>query len=459
MRKTKIVATMGPALDSDEVLERLLHIVDVVRLNFSHGDHESHARAFFRVKEGAARLKRHVAVLGDLCGPKIRTGDLGDGIQLSLGEEVVLVREGNSGGIPVSQVTDFSVVAPGDPVLLDDGYLALTALSAARDRLVCRVVAGGRLKSRKGVNFPRTCLAMSVLTEKDRADAYFGLDLGLDFLALSFVQRASDIQELRRIAGGVPIIAKMERPVALDNLDEILEAADGIMVARGDLGVERGFEFVPAIQKRLIREARLRAKPVITATQMLESMISNPTPTRAEVSDVANAVLDGTSAVMLSAETAVGAHPVAAVEMMARIIETVERDPFFAVVPMAFPPATDFTQAIAHAAVLAVDHLDVKMIVVFSRTGQTAREVAKHHPPIPVVALTSRREVLARLALERGVFPLYCPPQPSPKEMMATCDRILKELGLASSGDRIAVTLGIDGEEQRTNTLNLHIVD
>lgn len=458
MRQTKIVATLGPSTASDAVLGRLLEIVDVVRLNFSHGNHESHARMFSRVREESARLKRHIAVLGDLCGPKIRTGDLGEGLLLAEGEEVVLVTEGTFGGIPVSQVADFSSVAPGEPVLLDDGYLALEAVSSSRDRLVCRVTSGGRLKSRKGVNFPRTCLSQSALTEKDRADAYFGMDLGLDFFALSFVQRASDIGELRTIVGSTPIIAKMERPVALDNLDEILAAADGIMVARGDLGVERGFEFVPAIQKRLIREARLRAKPVITATQMLESMISNPTPTRAEVSDVANAVLDGTSAVMLSAETAAGSYPVQAVEMMARIIETVEQDSFFTSVPLAFPPAVDFMQAIAHAAVLAVDHLDVKQIVVFSQTGQTARELAKYHPPIPIVALTSRREVLARLAMERGVLPLYCPPLSSPADMIAACERILKDAGLAASGDRIAVTLGFESAAHRTNTLKLHIV-
>lgn len=460
MRKTKIVATVGPSTTSEEVLERLLAIVDVVRLNFSHGTQETHAHVFACVKNMAAHIKKHVAVIGDLCGPKIRTGDLGQGILLTVGDEVVLVTEGSDDGdIPISHVQDLSAVAPGDPVLLDDGFLALSALESRPNRLVCRVVTGGLLKSHKGVNFPRTCLLQSALTEKDRAAAYFGVDLGLDFFALSFVQRASDIHALRAITGSTPIIAKIERPVALNNIEEILDAADGIMVARGDLGVEQGFEFVPAIQKRLIREARLRAKPVITATQMLESMISNPTPTRAEVSDVANAVLDGTSAVMLSAETAVGAYPLQAVEMMDRILQTVERDPLFMDIPLALsPPVTDFMQAIAYAAVLSVEHLDVKRIVVFSNTGQTARELAKYHPPIPIVALTSHREVLARLALERGVLPIYCPPMDSPSQMLAACDRILKEMGLAVCGDRIAVTLGFESASQRTNTLKLHIV-
>jgi pyruvate kinase len=460
MRKTKIVATLGPATANDDVLARLIEAgVDVVRLNFSHGDHESHAKSFARVKAEAARQRKHVAVFGDLCGPKIRTGDLGEGLLLERGAEVVLVPDGHPGGIGITNEECFTDVLVGDPVMLDDGYLAFEVVGKEKDRLVCRVVTGGRLKSRKGVNFPNTTLSLCALTDKDREDAYFGLDLGLDFFALSFVQTPEDVMELKRICGRTGVIAKIERPVALRNLDGILSAADGVMVARGDLGVERGFEHVPAIQKRLIREARLRAMPVITATQMLESMIQNPTPTRAEVSDVANAVLDGTSAVMLSAETAAGQHPVEAVKMMVRIIDAVEEDPFFEVVPLQFPAATTFTQAISGAAVSAIGNLDVKLIAVFSQTGETARELAKHHPRVPIVALTSRLEVLACMSLEWGVVPLFCPAVSSPTEMVQTCQDLLLENGLVRIGDRIAISMGfeLDGPG-RTNTLKLHVI-
>jgi len=460
MRKTKIVATLGPATSGDEVLSRLIEAgVDVVRLNFSHGTHEGHAQSFARVKAEAQRQKKHVAVFGDLCGPKIRTGDLKDGIFLARGDEVVLVPDGHPDGIGITNEECFTDVQVGDPVMLDDGYLAFEVTRREKDKLICRVVTGGRLKSHKGVNFPKTKLSLCALTDKDREDAYFGMDLGLDFFALSFVQTAEDVMELKRICGRTSVIAKIERPVALTNLDEILSAADGFMVARGDLGVERGFEHVPAIQKRLIREARLRAKPVITATQMLESMIQNPTPTRAEVSDVANAVLDGTSAVMLSAETAAGQYPIEAVKMMTRIIDAVEGDNFFETVPLVFPAATTFTQAIAQAAVSAIGSLDVRLIAVFSQTGETARELAKYHPRVPIVALTSRLEVLACMSLEWGVFPLYCPALSTAAEMVQTCQNLLKENGLVHAGDRVAISMGfeIDGPG-RTNALKLHVI-
>jgi pyruvate kinase len=460
MRKTKIVATLGPATAEDDVLAKLIAAgVDVVRLNFSHGTHEGHAQSFARVKAEALRQKKHVAVFGDLCGPKIRTGDLKDGLFLSAGDEVVLVPEGHSGGIGITNEECFTDVQVGEPVMLDDGYLAFEVIRKERDKLICRVVTGGRLKSHKGVNFPSTTLSLCALTQKDREDAYFGLDLGLDFFALSFVQTPEDVMELKQICGRTGVIAKIERPVALANLDGILSVADGFMVARGDLGVERGFEHVPAIQKRLIREARLRAKPVITATQMLESMIQNPTPTRAEVSDVANAVLDGTSAVMLSAETAAGQHPIEAVRMMTRIIDAVEGDSYFETVPLPFPAATTFTQAIANAAVSAIGNLDVRLIAVFSQTGETARELSKFHPRVPVVALTSRLEVLACMSLEWGVVPLYCPALSTPAEMVQSCQALLLENGLVRPGDRIAISLGfeVDGPG-RTNTLKLHVI-
>ncbi len=458
MRKTKIVATFGPSTADDLVLSALIAAgVDVVRLNFSHGTHEGHAHNFQRVKQEAARQKRHVAVLGDLCGPKIRTGELGDGIRLTANEEVVLVPDGHPGGIGITNEECFRDVQAGEPIMLDDGYLQFQVIRKEPSRLICRVVTGGLLKSRKGVNFPATRLGLSALTQKDREDVYFGLDLGLDFFALSFVQAGSDILELKQIAGRTPVIAKIERPVALDNLDEIMDISDGIMVARGDLGVERGFEHVPAIQKHLIRQSRLRAKPVITATQMLESMIHNPTPTRAEVSDVANAVLDGTSAVMLSAETAAGSYPVKAVEMMVKIIHAVESNNYFETVPLLFGGAQNITQAISTAAISAISDLHVRLIAVFSQTGETAREIAKHHPRVPIVALTSRLEVLASLALERGVLPMYCPALSTPAEMVAICEKLLVERELVHGGDRIAISFGfgVDGPG-RTNTLRLH---
>ncbi|MBU1219951.1 pyruvate kinase [Myxococcota bacterium] len=458
-KRTKIVATLGPSSNTREVIGALIDAgMNIARINFSHGTHDEHEKLFYIVKEEARKRDRIVGVLGDLCGPKIRVGQLGDGYNLVEGDFVTLYPEGEgTGGIGINQKAIIHDLIPGEKVLLNDGYFALEVTEKLNNSVKCRVLTGGLLTSKKGLNVPGIKINIPTITEKDIDDIYFGLDLGLDFFAVSFVQSASDILTAKSYARHIPVIAKIERPQAVKELDDIIKVCDGLMVARGDLGVEVGPEHVPVIQKLIIMKSRLHSKPVITATQMFESMITNPTPTRAEVSDVANSVLDGTDAVMLSAESANGKYPIESVSMLSRTLMDVEENPFFRIQKI-FPEAgASTTDAIVSSTVSLPEALGIKLIVVFSQTGETARHFSRFRANIPVIALTSRLEVLARLALSWGVVPFYFEQEPSIESMLEKMNSLLLENHLVQKGDMIAVTFGYEGVEPgRTNTLKLH---
>jgi pyruvate kinase len=420
-RRTKIVATLGPASRDPAVLEALLRAgVNVFRLNLSHGDHAEHAANFARVQAAAAAVSEPVAVLADLCGPKIRVGRFAGGqITLVAGSRVTVTTRnilGEPGLIPSQYVALADDVRTGDRILLDDGMLELVVESVAGSEVLCKVVTGGVLKDRKGMNLPGVLVSSPALTDKDREDARFALDLGVDFLALSFVRRPHDVADLKELiaaAGATtPVIAKIEKPEALDALDEILEAADGLMVARGDLGVELAPEAVPIVQHDLVRRARERNKPIIVATQMLESMIEHPRPTRAEVSDVSHAVFAGADAVMLSAETASGSYPVKAVEMMDRVARQVEgwqwiEGGFRSITEgeRERPAPLPLRIAVARSTAQLSRDLRVRAIVVRTKHGTSADVVAATRPAAPIIALTMDPRVYRRMNLLWGVVP------------------------------------------------------
>ena len=462
-RRTKIVATVGPSSATPAVLENLLRAgVNVFRLNMSHGDHAGHRKAYIAIREASRASGIDVGVLADLCGPKIRCGVFEGGqAQLQTGSAVtVTAREvmGNATLIP-SQYREIAMDArPGSRILLDDGNLELTVEKIEGTDLICTVVQGGVLKDRKGINLPDSNVSAPSLTEKDRADALFGLDLSVDFLALSFVRRASDIGALRnlinsRAGSRVAIVAKIEKPQALEEIEGIVDAADAVMVARGDLGVEMPAETVPIIQSELIELARRHGKPVIVATQMLESMIGNPHPTRAEVSDVSTAVLAGADAVMLSAETASGAFPVNAVETMDRVVRQTEAYlwkhgafRFVSHQPEAEPPL-ELSDAVARATAQLSRDLRVRAIFVMSRTGLTARIVSSSRPAAPVLAVSPDERTAHIMQLLWGVIPSATTPEEwtNPEELAR---RLVQQYGLAASGEHILRVSGfhLDGE-------------
>jgi pyruvate kinase len=413
-RRAKIVATIGPATDTEESLEALLAAgVDVVRLNFSHGTHPEHARRLRMVRDIAERLRRPIAIMLDLQGPKIRTGTL-------IGGEPVTLRRGQTFAITTHEIEGTAErvsttypglpgdCRPGDTVLVDDGKIKLIVTHSEPSEVTFQVVDGGILKEHKGINLPGVAVSAPALSDKDEEDLAFGLEQGVDLVALSFVREASDLHQARafmqRRGKVVPLISKLEKPQAIDHLDAIIAASDGVMVARGDLGVEMAPEDVPPIQKTIIRKANRRGIPVITATQMLESMIEEAVPTRAEASDVANAVWDGTDAVMLSGESAVGKHPIEAVEMMHRIVVRAE-----ATMP-AVPPEDrgrmGQAQALCRAATGLADDLRVTAIAGFTRTGRTGQLLSTERPRVPIYVFTSEEQVYRRLALWWGVTPI-----------------------------------------------------
>ena len=421
MCRTKIVATLGPACDSPESIRKLISKgVDVFRLNFSHGSHSIHGQYIRRIRTAADELKMPVAVLMDLQGPKIRTGPLenGDPVTLLPGQQfIVTTREisGNSKAVSTSWKSLPADVVKGDRLLVSDGLIELLVDKIVDTDIYCTIITGGTLSQRQGINMPGVTLTTPALTPKDKKDLVFGLGQGVDYVALSFVRSPDDVAEVRSIAAelgvNVPVIAKIERPEALECFDEILAAADGIMVARGDLGVEISPERVPLVQKQIITASNLAGKPVITATQMLDSMIRNPRPTRAETSDVANAIIDGTDAVMLSGETATGKYPMKAVEMMARIAPGAEA----AVRCKNETPLPGWeialehsgSEAVADAACRLADHDNIRAIVVLTQSGFTARLIARRRPQTRVYALTPDRHVYHRLALVWGIRPVY----------------------------------------------------
>jgi pyruvate kinase len=449
--RTKIVATLGPATDDPEQLAAVLESgVDVCRINFSHGTLDDHQRTLDRVRAWAAEHEQPIAVLGDLCGPKIRLNEVeGDRVELSPGDTVRFVRGDGpctAERFTVTYERFVDEVDAGQRVYIDDGAVRLLATARDADALTCTCTTGGPVSSRKGVNLPDTQLSTPALTAKDREDLEWALDRGLDFVGLSFVRRPEDLQALRsaiaRHDSEVGVVAKIEKPEALDHLDELIELADAIMVARGDLGVEMDIWRVPLIQKDITRRCQAVGKPVIIATQMLQSMVSSPMPTRAEVSDVANAILDLADAVMLSAETAVGRYPSVAVTMIDRVAQTTEayqREHRVAEPVPDQPQAGNTTAAIACAAVRAAQRLEARLVAAWTATGETARLIARQRLPMPVVGLTYDERVYRRLNLLYGVVPLRVEPLSEPKKMAGVLDRALVERGLASSGDLIVV--------------------
>jgi pyruvate kinase len=465
--RTKIVCTLGPASATEEGIRGLIDAgMNVARLNFSHGTHSQHLETIELIRRVAAELKTPVAILGDLQGPRIRVGDIPGTIYVEQGEDLVLVHEGleKEGEIPITYDHLADDVHVGDRILIDDGLIELLAMEVNAPRVTARVVHGGPINPHKGLNLPGVHVSAPSITEKDIADVHFAIEQDLDYLALSFVRRAKDIDELRAmLPKGLLIVAKIEKDVALANIESIIEASDGVMVARGDLGVELPFEEVPSAQKRIISLSNSLGRPVITATQMLESMIENPRPTRAEASDVANAILDGTDAVMLSAETAAGAYPRLAVEAMRRIISEVERHPPAAVVRRkAHRDASGIIAtevAIAAATTAAVGMLHSPLVVVFTKSGFSARVVSSHRPGVSILVLTDQPRTFRQLSLVWGVIPELVPHCNNYDEMMARAKDAVVRRTLAAKGDRIIVTAGVPFDVPgTTNLLKVEIV-
>ncbi len=464
MQRVKIVCTLGPATAGEDRLAELIEAgMDAARLNFSHGDHAGHQKMYEDLRAAGRRLDRPVAVIADLSGPKIRVGKMeGGAITLTPGASITLVShelEGTAARISHSYPPLARDITVGDPILLDDGLMELTVQSVAAEEVHCTVKVGGTLKDRKGINLPGTPLSTPAVTEKDKRDLAFAQKLGVDYIALSFVRSPEDLLEAKALAGDIPIIAKIEKPEAIKKLDAILDAADGVMVARGDLGVELGHEKVPMIQKRICGDLRTRAKPVITATQMLDSMVNNPHPTRAEVSDVANAVLDGTDAVMLSAETSVGKYPVETVRIMNSIIREAEegsRFPFGSESSGKWAEQT-YSDAIASSAVAAAAQLDLSAIAVYSESGRSAQLVSAHRPRAAVICFSRHERVLNRLSLCWGVRPLHGAWVQGVEDVVKQAERELLRYKLVQPGDDIAITFGIvlDQEPFQTNILKL----
>lgn len=455
MIKTKIVCTVGPASCSPEMLERLVRAgMDVARLNFSHGTQEEHGRVIALLRQISRRLGKPVAVLQDLSGPKIRIGPVRSGpVVLEPGSLFTLTARkvpGDARTVSVSYPAMVEEVRRRDILLLSDGALELEVVAVDPPDIRCRVIIGGPLHSFKGINLPTRSLRTPSLTAKDRDDLRFGLRRGVDYVAMSFVRSADDIEtvrrSMRRCGAEVPVIAKIEKHEALVNMDAIVEAADGLMVARGDLGVETPLEKIPRVQKTLIRKSRAAGKPVITATQMLRSMVDSPRPTRAEVTDVANAILDGTDAVMLSEETAVGKYPVEAVSMMARIARETEAEP----APWSGPPGEQLEpipgslpSAVAAAASRLAADVGAAAIVTFTQSGGTARLVSRCRPGVPILALTPSDATRRRLNLCRGVFPFLAERLTSTDAMIGAALKCALGTGLVRKGQTVVITAGV----------------
>ena len=466
-RRTKIVATLGPASSSAAMIGKLLEAgVDVFRLNFSHGDHAAMTALISTIRACAARQNRTVGLLADLQGPKIRTGRMKDGaMPLVAGQRLTVVPGDALGGDGVISTTYTNLpqdVKPGHRILVDDGLLEFKVVAIRGDAVECQVVTGGILKNNKGMNLPGTKVSIPSLTEKDRRDLDYAIEAKVDFIALSFVREAADVDELRQILVErqcqAMIVAKIEKPEALKNFPAILESTDAVMVARGDLGVEINPERVPLIQKKIIRLCIDAGKPVITATQMLESMIVNPRPTRAETSDVANAILDGTDAVMLSGETASGAHPVAAVRTMARIARDVEKNELKFHTHTQTQPSEHIAGAVAEAACLAASVLKAACIAVHTRSGTFARLVSRRRPLLPIIALTPNPATERQLALNWGVRTCALPQLETTDDILETVDKALLQYGL-KKGDMAVVTLGMPIMGRgATNLMKIHRV-
>ena len=471
MRRAKIVCTLGPASNTPERIGELIDAgLDVVRLNFSHGSHDDHAKVLAIVRAEADKRGRAVAILLDLQGPKIRVGKFADpaGVELRPGAPFTITTDTSVVGDVDRVSTTYSMlprdVRVGDQILLDDGYLSLAVTEVGDREVKTVVVAGGILKNNKGINLPGVAVSAPALSDKDKTDIEWGLRMGVDYVALSFVRTPEDVLEAKQLLTvdgvSIPVISKIEKPQAVDRLSEIIAVSDGIMVARGDLGVEMGPEKVPLIQKRIIDDTNGHGKIVITATQMLESMIGQPRPTRAEASDVANAVLDGTDALMLSGETASGKYPVEAVRTMARIIGEIEQSAYYR--QNLEPPQLDMANtanAVAHAAVIAARKMKAKTIAVVSDSGGAARLMSEYRPEARIVALTTSEVHYRRLALVWGVTPVLIQPSVTAEELIDQVEQVLVARSLARTGDHVVITMGVPvGAGLSTNLMKIHQV-
>ena len=458
-RRTKIVCTLGPATTDLDTIRRLVDAgMDVARMNFSHGSHEEHAERIRRVREAAREAGRSVAILQDLQGPKIRVGRVEDDcVFLREGDTVTITttengERGTAGRIFIDYATLPRDADVGGRILLDDGLLELEITDIRADEVIAEVLEGGPLRSRKGVNLPDIRTSTPSLTEKDLADLEFGLKMDVDVVALSFVREQSDVEDLtRRIdeaGANVSVVAKIEKPEAVRNIDSILDVTDAVMVARGDLGIEMPMEEVPSTQKMLIRKSMARARPVITATQMLESMVENPRPTRAEASDVANAVLDGSDAVMLSAETAVGENPVRVVKAMSQIIRRAEEHwrefrQSLAVTPGRLERTENVTESVSFTACRLAEQVDADAICCLTNSGATARSIARHRPSMPVFAFTDNERVVGQLGVLWGTRAFHIPFQQDTDQGIARVHGVLREHELVPPGSHVVITAGM----------------
>lgn len=470
MRRAKIVCTIGPASSKPEVLRAMIEAgMDVARLNFSHGAHSDHRANYDMIRGLSQELGKPIAILQDLQGPKIRVGKFAEGqIPLEPGAQLIITTDDIIGDVHRVSTTYKNLpqdVNPGDALLLDDGLLRLRVREVTETDVVTEVEIGGTLKNSKGINLPGVAISAPSMTERDKRDLAFGLELGVDYVALSFVRSALDIHMLRAMtaksASPPGLIAKIEKPEAVEDLDSIIAVSDGIMVARGDLGVELPPEQVPLFQKRALAEASRDGCLTITATQMLDSMTYNPRPTRAEASDVANAILDGSDAVMLSGETAAGKYPVETIKMMARIIQEVEQSERYAELRASMPSRhlKTFPNTIARAATVSAETLDIKAITVFTESGNTARLLMSYRPSKQIIACTTSSAVLNKLQLFWGVTPALIEPKDTIDDMVQAVEDLVRHKELAGPGDELIILLGTPiGEHAETNLLKLHRV-
>jgi pyruvate kinase len=464
-RHTKVIATLGPAVASDEGVRSLVAAgMDVARLNFSHGGHDLHRKFYDWVRTAADDAGRAVAIMQDIQGPKLRIGEFPDGsIRLSKDSEVELVPKGGEGHgsrIPIGYDALLDDVSPGDRVILADGLVSCQVVGRSDSALVARVITGGVISDHKGVAFPDSVLSMSNITPKDEEDLAFGRELGVDYVAASFVRDGADVSAVGALTGGVPVIAKIELAQAIDNLDQILDVADGVMVARGDLGVQLPLERIPLIQADILRRTNSAGRISVTATEMLESMTHNPRPTRAEVTDVANAVMSGTDAVMLSGETAVGDFPDQTVQAMHRICETVEEGTLKSVDPVSLVGDDNkVASAVAQAATQIAKHVGARTIVAFTESGSTARLISKYRPPQRVVAFTPNPATLRRMAIYWGIDAHIFERREYTDDEMAAAADILAREGLAKEGEKVVMVAGVPPNFQAsTNLVKVHVI-
>lgn len=469
MRKTKIVCTIGPSSESLEKLKELIEAgMNVARLNFSHGDFEEHGNRIKNIRLASSELKKSTAILLDTKGPEIRTGKLKEEpIELVQDGRLILTTEDIPGDAERISITYKNLpqdVHIGSTILIDDGLIGLTVVGVSGSEIECRIVNGGQIKSKKGVNVPGVKISLPGITEKDRNDIIFGIEQGVDFIAASFVRKASDVMEIRELleqynAAHIQIISKIENQEGVDNLDEILEVSDGLMVARGDLGVEIPAEEVPLVQKRMIEKCNYAGKPVITATQMLDSMQRNPRPTRAEASDVANAIFDGTDAIMLSGETAAGKYPLESVQTMSRIAERAESALEYRelLVRQSMAQQKTVTESISQAVANSALDLNAQAIITATESGYTARMVSKYRPKAPIIAVTPLEPVIRRLALVWGVIPIKGEEVSTTDEMFEMAVDLGLKQGYLHMGDLVVITAGVPiGRSGTTNLIKVH---